>query len=54
MPQARGDLLWLCVWMQNHRATAFYVKTGFGVCGSETFMLGEDAQTDHVMEMAVR
>lgn len=47
------DRLWLTVWVQNHRAIAFYEKTGFRVSGSETFMLGEDAQTDHIMEMAV-
>lgn len=48
-----ADRLWLTVWTQNHRAIAFYDKVGFRVSGSETFMLGEDAQTDHVMEMAV-
>ncbi|MBZ3691936.1 GNAT family N-acetyltransferase [Phyllobacterium calauticae] len=47
------DRLWLTVWTQNHRAIAFYEKIGFRVSGAETFMLGEDAQTDHVMEMAV-
>ena len=51
--RCKADRLWLTVWTQNHRAIAFYEKTGFRVCGSETFMLGEDAQTDHVMEMAV-
>ncbi|MDQ0471534.1 GNAT family N-acetyltransferase [Labrys wisconsinensis] len=48
-----GDRLWLTVWVRNHRAMAFYEKVGFRVSGSETFMLGDDAQTDHVMEMAV-
>jgi ribosomal protein S18 acetylase RimI-like enzyme len=38
-----ADLLWLTVWMQNHRAITFYEKTGFRLCGSETFMLGEHA-----------
>ena len=38
-----ADLLWLTVWMQNHRAIAFYEKTGFRVCGLETFMFGEHA-----------
>jgi len=51
--RCKADRLWLTVWTQNHRAIAFYEKTGFRVSGSETFMLGEDAQTDHVMEMAV-
>jgi len=51
--QRGAGRIWLTVWMQNPRAIAFYEKTGFRVSGSETFMLGEDAQTDHVMEMAV-
>jgi ribosomal protein S18 acetylase RimI-like enzyme len=38
-----ADLLWLTVWMQNHRAITFYEKTGFRLCGLETFMLGEHA-----------
>ena len=45
--------LWLTVWTENHRAIAFYKKTGFRICGSETFMLGDDAQSDHLMEIAV-
>ena len=48
-----ADRIWLTAWTQNLRAIAFYEKTGFRVSGSETFMLGEDAQTDHIMEMAV-
>lgn len=51
--QAGAERLQLTVWAENHRAIAFYVKTGFRVTGTETFMLGDDAQTDHVMEMAV-
>lgn len=51
--QCGAERPWLTVWTQNHRAIAFYEKSGFRVSGSETFMLGEDAQTDHVMEMAV-
>ena len=47
------DRLWLTTWTQNTRAIAFYEKIGFRITGSETFMVGEDAQTDHVMEKAV-
>jgi diamine N-acetyltransferase len=42
--------LWLTVWTENPRAIAFYKKAGFRICGSEVFMVGDDAQTDHVME----
>jgi diamine N-acetyltransferase len=43
----------LTVWTKNHRAIAFYERLGFKVYGSETFMVGDDAQTDHAMELVV-
>ena len=49
-----GQRLWLTVWEQNHRAIAFYKKMGFRISGQETFQLGEDVQTDHVMEIALQ
>ena len=51
--QRGSGRLWLTVWTENDRAIAFYKKMGFRICGSETFMLGDDAQSDHVMEIAV-
>jgi len=49
--QARGtDALWLGVWERNLRAQAFYVKHGFAVVGSHTFLLGSDPQRDLIME----
>lgn len=41
----------LGVWERNPRAIAFYRKLGFVVVGSEVFRLGEDSQTDLVMEL---
>jgi diamine N-acetyltransferase len=49
---ARG-LLWLGVWERNTRAIAFYRKCGFEVSGSQTFVLGTDRQTDHIMTRAL-
>jgi ribosomal protein S18 acetylase RimI-like enzyme len=43
--------LWLTVWTENPRAIAFYAKAGFRVCGSTTFVVGDDPQTDHLMEL---
>jgi diamine N-acetyltransferase len=43
--------LWLTVWDQNHRAIAFYKKSGFSVAGVTHFQLGADLQTDLLMEM---
>ena len=42
--------IWLGVWEDNDRAIRFYEKWGFKTSGSHTFMLGEDAQTDLIME----
>lgn len=44
-----GDAVVLGVWEANPRGIAFYRKAGFTEVGRVTFMLGRDAQTDHVM-----
>lgn len=44
-----ADAIWLSVWQPNTRAQAFYVRWGFEIVGSKTFVLGSDAQTDWVM-----
>ena len=41
--------LWLGVWERNERAKAFYHKNGFMDVGSHVFMVGTDAQTDHIL-----
>jgi ribosomal protein S18 acetylase RimI-like enzyme len=47
------DTLWLGVWEHNTRAQKFYQRWGFKPVGSQTFVLGEDVQTDWVMERPV-
>jgi GNAT superfamily N-acetyltransferase len=42
--------IWLGVWEHNPRAIAFYTKYGFAPFGSHPFMLGDDRQTDILME----
>ncbi len=42
--------MWLCVWEHNARAQAFYRKLGFTDRGATDFMLGNDRQTDRVMD----
>jgi ribosomal protein S18 acetylase RimI-like enzyme len=49
----KGSRVWLSVWERNTRAIAFYRKMGFRVCGSATFVLGDDAQTDNLMELSL-
>lgn len=52
--QKRGcDTIWLGVWEHNARAIAFYRKWGFTKAGTQTFQLGDDPQTDWVMQRSV-
>lgn len=48
---SRGyETLWLGVWEHNPRAIRFYQKWGFEEVGSHLFQLGDDAQTDLIMQ----
>jgi ribosomal protein S18 acetylase RimI-like enzyme len=47
------DVMWLGVWEYNPRAQRFYEKNGFHVVGSHTFQLGEDPQTDLLMQRSL-
>jgi diamine N-acetyltransferase len=47
------DTIWLGVWEKNPRAIRFYEKWGFSVAGQQIFKLGEDLQTDLVMQRSV-
>jgi ribosomal protein S18 acetylase RimI-like enzyme len=42
--------IWLGVWERNARAIAFYHKQGFVQAGTQRFLLGDDLQTDWVMQ----
>jgi diamine N-acetyltransferase len=42
--------VWLGVWEQNVRAIEFYKKLGFEKFSHHVFMLGRDAQIDHLMK----
>jgi GNAT superfamily N-acetyltransferase len=45
--------LWLGVWERNGRARAFYRKCGFLEVGTHIFQLGDDPQTDILMERLI-
>jgi len=45
--------IWLGVWENNHRAQAFYRKWKFHNVGTHIFQLGNDAQTDVLMERSI-
>jgi GNAT superfamily N-acetyltransferase len=52
--QKRGcDAIWLGVWEHNARAIVFYRSWGFTKAGTQTFQLGDDLQTDWVMQRTV-
>lgn len=44
------DTIWLGVWEHNQRAREFYRKWNFVEVGTHIFQLGDDAQTDFVMQ----
>ena len=48
------DTIWLDVWEHNPRARAFYLKWGFVEVGTQMFQLGDDLQTDLLMQRPVK
>jgi ribosomal protein S18 acetylase RimI-like enzyme len=52
MAQQNGaDSIWLGVWEENNRALHFYAKNGFEVFDKHVFTLGNDIQTDLLMQV---
>jgi ribosomal protein S18 acetylase RimI-like enzyme len=51
--QGGYQTLWLGVWEHNPRARAFYRKWNFQDVGTHVFHLGDDPQTDIVMERSI-
>lgn len=45
--------IWLGVWEQNPRAIAFYQRWGFEPAGTHVFQLGDDSQTDWIMQRSI-
>jgi ribosomal protein S18 acetylase RimI-like enzyme len=45
--------IWLGVWEHNGRARAFYQKWNFREVGEHIFQLGDDSQTDILMERSL-
>lgn len=48
------DYIWLGVWEENHRALRFYTKNGFVVFDKHVFTLGNDEQTDLLMQLIIK
>ncbi|MFN7118992.1 MAG: GNAT family N-acetyltransferase [Saprospiraceae bacterium] len=51
--QANASHIWLGVWEQNPKAIAFYQKNGFTIIGKHDFWVGNDRQTDFVMQKQI-
>ncbi len=47
------DFVWLGVWEENHRALQFYSKNGFVKFDQHVFTLGNDIQTDLLMQLEI-
>jgi ribosomal protein S18 acetylase RimI-like enzyme len=48
------EYIWLGVWEENHRALRFYTKNGFVVFDKHVFIMGNDEQTDLLMQLQIR
>ena len=51
--QTEAGSIWLGVWEENHRALQFYAKNGFVEFDKHIFTLGNDVQTDLLMELRI-
>ena len=47
------ECIWLGVWEENHRALRFYTKNGFVVFDRHVFTMGNDDQTDLLMQLVL-
>jgi ribosomal protein S18 acetylase RimI-like enzyme len=47
------DCVWLGVWEKNPRAIDFYKRWGFVEVGTHIFTVGDDPQTDFIMELTL-
>lgn len=51
--QSGADSIWLGVWEENQRALRFYAKNGFQAFDKHVFTLGNDEQTDLLMQLEI-
>lgn len=48
------NYIWLGVWEENHRALQFYRKNGFIEFDKHLFLMGEEQQTDLLMQLKIK
>lgn len=51
--EQQHNFIWLTVWQQAARSIEFYQKNGFETCGISDFRMGDELQTDWVMQKQV-
>ena len=51
--QSGVDSIWLGVWEKNHKAIEFYNKNNFVEFDTHSFTLGDEVQTDLLMELRI-
>lgn len=49
--QRKKKSVWLGVWEKNIKAIGFYQAMGFRKVGTHAFDMGDDHQTDHIMQL---
>jgi ribosomal protein S18 acetylase RimI-like enzyme len=47
------DSIWLGVWEENHKALRFYTKNGFVEFDKHIFILGDEVQTDLLIQLEI-
>ena len=47
------DSIWLGVWEENYKALRFYTKNGFVEFDKHIFILGDEVQTDLLMQLEI-
>jgi GNAT superfamily N-acetyltransferase len=50
----RAKEIYLSVWSENHRARRFYERYGFTYVGPYAFMVGEQADEDHILRLVLK
>lgn len=48
------DFIWLGVWEHNPRAIRFYEKMGFKSFSTHSFLMGDEVQTDLLMQLRIK
>ena len=51
--EKKKEFAWLGVWEKNEKAIRFYEKMGFRKHSTHSFYMGDDEQTDYIMQKMI-